>query len=122
MTNEEIISVVKAHSEGKFIQCRSKIDGSWHDLLREPVWDFDSYDYRIKPKSSIRPYTFDELCEAVKKHGGYIRGKSTNILNHIDYATANNIDTNDSDEMLSYNDLLQYYTWNDDNSPCGIIE
>lgn len=50
MKNDEIIAVVRAHEDGKTIQCRiSNSTQTWLDAPH-PLWDFFGYDYRIKPE------------------------------------------------------------------------
>lgn len=51
MTNQEIIDVVKAHSDGYEIECSYKGRDEWLDI-REPCWDFHTYNYRVKAKQS----------------------------------------------------------------------
>ena len=77
MTNEEIISVVQAHSEGKVIELKIKRTGDKWEITEAPVWNFDDFDYRVKPESKVRPYTFDEVCEAIKKHGLCVKPKAS---------------------------------------------
>lgn len=57
MTHEQIIEVVKAHEEGKKIECnaiRSRpIKSGWIDathLDNSPAFDFCKFDYRVKPE------------------------------------------------------------------------
>ena len=49
MTDDEIIAVVQAHKEGKKIQVRSRICGSWAGC-ENPAWAFDNLDYRVAPE------------------------------------------------------------------------
>jgi len=48
MTDEEILVVVQGHIDGEVIQ--SKWDGREWQTANVPVWNFNLYDYRIKPK------------------------------------------------------------------------
>lgn len=57
MTHEQIIEVVKAHKEGKKIQCnciRNKPNnGGWTDTMHlddGPFFNFFDLDYRVKPE------------------------------------------------------------------------
>jgi len=57
MTHEQIIEVVKAHKEGKKIQCNCKTNelsnGGWIDTMHlddGPAFNFRHLDYRVKPK------------------------------------------------------------------------
>lgn len=58
MTNEQIIQVVKAHSDGKQIQLMSGC--SWFDIP-DPGWDFFRQEYRVKPEKKFRPWKPEEV-------------------------------------------------------------
>lgn len=52
MSNQEIIDVVKAHSEGKPIEyCADLPGGRWIEMLSPPVWDFHACAYRVKKEN-----------------------------------------------------------------------
>lgn len=57
MTLEEKISVMTAYSNGKTVQCKAKflIDDNWDDASN-PEWNWDDFEYRIKPEATYRPY------------------------------------------------------------------
>lgn len=48
MTNDEIIAVVQADSEGKEIECieLNRADDTWGSA--GPEWNFAAFDYRVK--------------------------------------------------------------------------
>ncbi len=46
----EAAAVMLAAADGKAIEYRSKFGGTTWEFLTCPVWDFDSWEYRIKPK------------------------------------------------------------------------
>lgn len=48
MTPDQIIEVVTAFKNGKKIECRNKVCGTWVDAT--PDWNFYHYDYRVKPE------------------------------------------------------------------------
>lgn len=49
MTHDEIIAVVKAHKEGKPIQCSMCGGSVWTDCgPMGPYWNFDKFNYRVK--------------------------------------------------------------------------
>ena len=53
MNTKEKIEIMQAWLDGKPIQCCS--DGSrWETLTEEPLWDFMSNEYRIKPKQKVK--------------------------------------------------------------------
>lgn len=70
MTREqtkEAIRIMDAYVDGYEIQhrikkcdSRSVLKPDWCDT-DSPWWDFDSYDYRIKPTAKFRPWTADEV-------------------------------------------------------------
>ena len=70
MTKEqarEAIKVMQAWIDGKEAQhrikkcdSRSGLKPDWCDT-DSPWWDFDSYEYRIKPTKTLRPWTADEV-------------------------------------------------------------
>lgn len=51
MTDDEILTVVQAHKEGKQIQgkCR-RLSNIWVDVVGELTWDFVDKEYRVKPE------------------------------------------------------------------------
>lgn len=59
MTHDEMIEVIKAHKEGKKLQCRPKRSGKfeppWMDFEEgeEPVWNFQYVEYRVKPEPLV---------------------------------------------------------------------
>lgn len=62
MTSEEMIVVIKAHAEGKKIECsRADQCGSVWTQTHSPAWNFVDYDYRIKPEPKIRPWIREEV-------------------------------------------------------------
>lgn len=119
MTHEEMIAVITAYEEGKMIQFKDKSYGEWQDCP-EPVWNFSNSYYRVKPKSELRPYTFEELKEAIKEHCEFVIDKENSRLYAIQCVT---------DEIVyfscggrDYEEFLEKYKWLDDNKPCGVIE
>lgn len=58
MTKEETaecIKVMQAYVEGKQIQYADAETEDWIDI-ESSEWDWDNYDYRIKPGPSYRPF------------------------------------------------------------------
>lgn len=55
MTHDEMIAVIAAHRDGKKVQCQVKNHADWYDYHNgdEPQWDFNSFDYRIKPEPLV---------------------------------------------------------------------
>lgn len=50
MTIDEKIAVLEAFKRGETIQFLMPSQG-WIDCAGEPLWNFNEYDYRAKPKS-----------------------------------------------------------------------
>jgi len=55
-----------AWADGKSIQYRQRDQSEWFDI--EPActatilsWDWDEFDYRVKPEPKLRPWTEDEV-------------------------------------------------------------
>ena len=70
MTREqtiEAIRVMQAYVDGKEVQHLGKkwnprelLKPDWCDT-HEPFWNWEHYDYRIKPTATLRPWTADEV-------------------------------------------------------------
>lgn len=121
MTTKEKIAVMRAFDEGKPVEVQYHKTGSWSILHTAPYWNWEAHNFRIKPESKLRLYTFEEMREAVKKHGGYVvlpSGVVTIVTRFEDaYITLFTHSSN-----LTYNEFLNGCTWLDDGSPCGITE
>ena len=64
-TTKEMIEVMKAYDKGKEIE--SYYEGHWVNTPK-PVWDWDTFDYRVKQEHKKRSMTFDEIFEWWKSH------------------------------------------------------
>lgn len=79
MTTKELIEVMQAYEDGKCIEYRlknPKEDEPWV-LISTPSWDWTTFNYRIKPKESYRPYKdaaefLDHLATECKSTGDSI--------------------------------------------------
>lgn len=71
MTKEDIaecIKVMQAYVEGKQIQYVDSETEDWADI-ESPIWNWDTYDYRIKPEPEYRPFKdADECWQEMLKH------------------------------------------------------
>lgn len=73
-TIEEKLEVMKAYLEGKTIQFKNRKkedDDSWENA--NPTWDWDLFDYRIKPEESDEPkklMSYRQLAELMAKGYG----------------------------------------------------
>lgn len=81
---------------------------------------------------NYRPYNFKELAKAIVKHGGYVISKPNfgqDLILHIVGVNGENDNTsitflcNKHKHTISNTDeLLRFFLWLDDNTPCGIKE
>lgn len=126
MEIKEQIAVMQAFADGKEIEMSHRNEDAWTSTPN-PAWNWFSFDYRIKPESKLRPYTFDELqAEMAKGKIAVIRKDSvfkrilviTQVIN--DYGEDDKIQFSDFGQ-ISYEQFLNGYRWLD-GSPCGVIE
>lgn len=67
MSTEEKMEVMKAYTEGKSIQSKAVIGEHWCDDIK-PTWDWNHFEYRIKPESKYRPYKdVNEMLDDINK-------------------------------------------------------
>lgn len=80
---------------------------------------------------NYRPYNFKELAQAIRKHGGYIITKPSDLARDIMFIASVTDEKDESGHTeLSFADcgngnteeLLKFFLWLDDNTPCGIKE
>lgn len=66
----ELLPIIKAFSEGKTIEYRSKgFNEDWKKVTQIPELSFKSFDYRIKPKPRYRPFANAEECwQEMQRH------------------------------------------------------
>nr|DAO50093.1 MAG TPA: hypothetical protein [Caudoviricetes sp.] len=80
MTKEDIaecIKVMQAYVEGKQKQYVDSETEDWADI-ESPIWNWDTYDYRIKPEPEYRPFkNADECWQEMLKHQpfGWVKRK-----------------------------------------------
>ncbi len=80
MTKEDIaecIKVMQAYVEGKQIQYVDSETEDWTDI-ESPIWNWDIYDYRVKPEPKYRSFkNADECWQEMLKHKpfGWIKCK-----------------------------------------------
>lgn len=69
MTREqarEAAAVMLGWADGKSLQYRRRDQSKWHDIEPDCIgitlsWDWDEFEYRIKPEPKLRPWTEDEV-------------------------------------------------------------
>lgn len=132
MTTEEMIKVMLAYERGEQIEYRIKDfmrDDEWCVQKEFPEWDWRTFDYRVKPKPTYRPYkNAYEFLQAQREHGMYLRPSTkakymTPITISGDTITlAFPLDSgNVYTCRYSYGDIFKDFTWQDD-TPCGVKE
>jgi len=75
MTREqtiEAIRVMQAYVDGKEVESKHITSHNWV-LDKTPRWNWDNFDYRIKPTPVLRPWTKDEV-----PLGAWMRVKDSN--------------------------------------------
>jgi hypothetical protein len=107
------ISVMMAHYRGEEVACAHKFRGNFHPI-KEPAWDWASCDYRIKPKPTVVPWTFN-TCPV----GKVVTHTAAGYRALIVAACQSHADIGQDGER-SYDDLLSLY--NIDGSPCGTVQ
>lgn len=127
MTKEQTkqaIAVMQAYVDGKALQYKSKNTNHWHEFLTAstPTWRWLEFDYRIKPEAKVRPYTYEEMCKEIKKHGGYIKLTESGAVYNINFFDKEIIISGNDREADDYEFLCRNFVWFDDNTPCGVVE
>lgn len=127
MDIKEKIAVMQAYAEGKKIEiCSINTDPikKWF-VCYAPTWNWDSFDYRVKPELKPRPYMFDELQDEMAKGKFVVKHKYSKSIYTItqvcdDYSKDEKIQLSTYNN-ISYEQLLKNYQWLD-GSPCGVIK
>ena len=93
MTREkakELLDIIKAYSEGKEIEFLNLGD-KW-ELLPDPMFDGEPFQYRIKPEPKYRPFKSVEECwNEMQKHQpfGYVKYKNNDYYFSINFVGDN---------------------------------
>jgi hypothetical protein len=53
MTHDEMIAVIQHHKNGGKIEYITHGDKQWRELCFNPLWNFATHDYRIKPEPMV---------------------------------------------------------------------
>lgn len=120
----ELMPIIQAFAEGKDIEYRSKgFNEDWKKVTQIPALSFKSFEYRIKPEPTYRPFANAEECwNEMKKHKpfGWVKQKDfrINIANVMSKAItfADNEGRN-----FSFETVFKEYTF-DDDIPFGVKE
>lgn len=122
----DLLPIIQAFAEGKDIEYRSKeFNEDWKKVTQIPALSFKSFEYRIKPEPSYRPFANAEECwQEMQNHQpfGWITRQGTFF--YIIYI---------EDKLFGYgsacgtilhsrfNDVLKSFTFAD-GTPFGIKE
>ena len=123
MTAKEMVEIMLAYERGEQIEISDKT-GKWYES-REPLWNWEEYNYRVKPKTRYVPFeTAEEFLKAQRLHGNsvYISGKRYTLRASVD-CSDHVIITKDDNKGGYYEGSfgqLFYYGWKfADGTPCG---
>ena len=81
---KEAIAVMQAYVDGKEVQYLGKKWDSKESFKQDwcytlsPLWNWEHYDYRIKPTATLRPWTADEV-----PLGAWVRSKGRPQDRHL---------------------------------------
>ena len=128
-TTKEIIEIIQAYEKGASIQEKEIVDdveyyAKWEDV-ENPLWNFENYDYRVKPKPKYVPFdTPDEFLEAQRVHGEVLEDKK-NGVKMTAYVNKNGIVAcakffSNTWMVSSLQNILRDYRFKD-GTPCGKI-
>ena len=120
MTREEakeILTIIKAFSEGKKIIVKNKRlsdeEYNWSEV-DNCSFNIKQFDYRIKPEPTYRPFKNAEECwNEIQKH--YPFGW-TKLKGEIEYSFITDVNNN-----INYSDAIRDYTFAD-GTPFGVKE
>lgn len=140
MEVQELIDILTAFKAGKTIQIEheyvskeAKLCSKWTDaesfesIIRNISLDNNM---RVKPEPKCRPYNnADEFVKASQEHKDLLRakydvgGKAIKYLRPTSITEAYAIGVGEDGPVLySWLALLRNFVWNDDSSPCGVVE
>lgn len=111
---DEMCAVMQAFKEGKTIEFKDNrsVGNEWKRGVK-PTWDWNYFDYRVKPEPKYVPY--DSVTEVEKDK--WIMRKGSNIIDKI-----TSIDREDNTVYYGVWEDLQHlfekYTY-EDGTPCG---
>ena len=147
---EQIVNVMRAYyKDKKKIQFRDKnFNDEWLDITQEPIWNWNDFDYRIKPikkkksKPRYRPfYNMQEILDAIQngsysvtdRRGGHVyalfitpfSGKGwghvmLEKLLHNNGFKLFEVDINAEHLSVTTDDLVKHYYFTINKKPCGV--
>ena len=127
MTREEVkkaAEVMIAFAEGAEIQYSHKGQNNWMNWINEssPSFDWQAFDYRIKPESQYRPFETQEECwNEMLKHQpfGWVKEISSEMLYLINGIS--NMSIVIMEDINSFKKAMNIYEFKE-GTPFGIKE
>ena len=118
-TIKEMTDIMLAFDRGEQIEFRYR-EIEWRDT-NKPIWDWNHFDYRVKPKTKYVPFeTAEEFLEAQRNNGYLVSNKGKFLeayINGRDTVIISNPYSREF-ELISLNDLFKNYGFKD-GTPCG---
>ena len=118
MTDQEILDVVTAHTQGKSIEWNKPFSGNWQPVIGNPAWCFTQEVYRVKPEPKYRSYTEAELNSLIGKIIVHKLSSARYIVCST-YCGAVCLATINGYIGIPAQELVSFYTLND--FPCGVL-
>ena len=93
-TTEEKMKVMQAHLDGLEIELRLGSHSNWEEVKKGPLWNWNDFDYRIKPKEKTLEERIQEKWpdkEVVMLEWGKVPSFDRDLLQmcgHINHAAA----------------------------------
>lgn len=119
----ELSPIIQAFAEGRDIEYRTKgFNENWKKVTQIPELSFKSFEYRIKPEPSYRPFANAEEClKEMLTHTpfGLIKKNVSGAFYCIGSFDIKNIYIGTTLGMHSYADSLENFTFVDD-TPFGV--
>lgn len=111
----DYITVLQGYLNNEEIECRVKGKNTDWYSISSPTFDFDTMEYRIKPKPTYRPYTDgNEVFDAIQEHSpsGWVYNTETMLYEQILCIGDNGIYTRDND--YSYEQAFNIFIYPND--------
>ena len=120
-TIKEMTEVMLAYDRGEQIEFLDREEMEWHGVS-DPTWDWNRFDYRVKPKPKYVPFeTAEEFITAQRKKGNIIINKGNGTKYNV-FTNANNIvyiiDIFSFNFFCTLPRLFEEFTFTD-GTPCG---
>ena len=110
-TLKEKIAVMQAFADGREIEYYYPSTEKWYKT-KDPVWDWNTNDYRVKESPEYIPFTFEDAEFLI---GKAVKSRDEKWIEILTWASENG--TSD----ITYETLLDEYTFLD-GSPCGKLK